>query len=195
MSKGRTHIRITNEDKAKIDSISLELSAIENRRISVPELNRRVWNIPNLKDILRIDAERKRRMNKRGLFDQMEKIVLLLTILGVIILVFIIIALISPPLLDATSTIAGAILSTDDPIVNDSLAISVVPINTGIQNLRWIGYSLLIFPILGFLMLSYFVRFYPMMIIFWIFGIIILVICAIFFSSGYVNGIRGSYAT
>lgn len=41
-----------------------ELESIEKRRISLGEVDRRVFNIPNLRDVLKKDAEYKRRFGK-----------------------------------------------------------------------------------------------------------------------------------
>lgn len=61
-SKRHPHIRVSPEVKQKYDDLSIELSAIQRKRVSVPEVNRRLLNIPNIANILKKDAEMKRRL-------------------------------------------------------------------------------------------------------------------------------------
>lgn len=129
--------------------------------------------------------------SKKGLIDQFDKVVKMLSILGIIVAVFIIVALISPPIVDSVTRISDALVDTSssNPDVQTAINITVPPFAAAVSNLQWIGYALLIFPFLSFLVLAYFVRIYPAVVIFWIIGIMVLIIVSIFFSSGYVNTI------
>ena len=62
MEKRMTHIRVYDQDKAKLNDLSLELSNIQKSKVSIPEVLRRTINIPSLKNVLKIDAENKRRL-------------------------------------------------------------------------------------------------------------------------------------
>lgn len=54
--KSSTFTRIYKSDKEKLNDLSFELSAIQKKFISKPELIRRTLRIPNLKDVLIKDA-------------------------------------------------------------------------------------------------------------------------------------------
>lgn len=56
--------RIYKETDDKIKNIINELSYIERKRVSKPEVIRRVFNIPTLNDYLKIDSIRYKRRSK-----------------------------------------------------------------------------------------------------------------------------------
>jgi hypothetical protein len=61
MSNKRTsHIRVFPEVKNKINELRRDLSIIQKEDIQTPELMRRTFNIPNLKNTLLEDARVKR---------------------------------------------------------------------------------------------------------------------------------------
>lgn len=65
MSNKRTRqIRAYPKDKDELLQISRELSAIQNKKVPVAEVLRRMKRVPNMKQILLKDAELKRRLNK-----------------------------------------------------------------------------------------------------------------------------------
>lgn len=64
MKKRLLPIKITPEVKMKLDKFSFDLTAIEQKRISRGEIVRRAFNIPNISEILRLDAEQKRRLKR-----------------------------------------------------------------------------------------------------------------------------------
>lgn len=53
-------IRCYPKVKEKIENLVLDLGAIERKKLSTPEVLRRTFNISNLKDVLKKDAERKK---------------------------------------------------------------------------------------------------------------------------------------
>ena len=57
-----THIRAYPDIKNKLLQMSLKLSSIQCKRISAPEVLRRMINIPAIEDILVEDAKTKRRL-------------------------------------------------------------------------------------------------------------------------------------
>lgn len=64
MTKKFAPLKIYQEDKYKLDALKIDLSFFQKTRVSSPETLRRILNIPNLKEVLRIDAERKRRLKQ-----------------------------------------------------------------------------------------------------------------------------------
>ena len=61
--KNLLNIRIYPKEKNILDNIKLDISYIEkNPKIRTPEVLRRIFNIPNLNEVLKRDAELKRRL-------------------------------------------------------------------------------------------------------------------------------------
>lgn len=60
--KNTTMVRNYPETKAIKQKLARELTFIEGKDIKLPELDRRVFNIPNLPNILREDAKLKRKL-------------------------------------------------------------------------------------------------------------------------------------
>lgn len=61
MTKKTTFVRIENEVKEKAKDLSRELSVIQKQDVSMVEVFKRTFNIPNLKEVLHQDAINKRR--------------------------------------------------------------------------------------------------------------------------------------
>lgn len=57
-----TQARVTPETNEKAKQLARELSVIQNDKVSVPEIFRRVMNIPNIENVLKVDAINKRRI-------------------------------------------------------------------------------------------------------------------------------------
>jgi hypothetical protein len=64
MTKQFINARIYKQDKQFFDTIACELTGIEKKKVTFPELQRRIKNMPNLIDTLRFDS----RTNKRRVF-------------------------------------------------------------------------------------------------------------------------------
>jgi hypothetical protein len=62
MNKRLTHIRAYQQDQARLNELARELALIQKARVTTPEVIKRTLNIPNLKDVLKTDAEAKRRI-------------------------------------------------------------------------------------------------------------------------------------
>lgn len=62
MRKSLMSIKTYKECYDKKKDLSFKLSAIEGRRVSIPEVDRRILNIPNISLVLSNDAEIKRRL-------------------------------------------------------------------------------------------------------------------------------------
>jgi len=58
--KNTVSIRISPEDKKKLDNMRLNIQAEERKNISTAETLRRTMNIPNLSDVLLQDARAKK---------------------------------------------------------------------------------------------------------------------------------------
>lgn len=62
MRKRRTtQMRVDLDTKAKIDKLRFDLTSIQGKEIKTPELFRRTFNIPNIENVLKNDADKKRR--------------------------------------------------------------------------------------------------------------------------------------
>lgn len=64
MSRNTRTIRAHPDDSAKLLELSRELSNIQQQDIKTAEVIRRALNVPNLKEILKADAELKRRLGR-----------------------------------------------------------------------------------------------------------------------------------
>lgn len=62
MAKKFTSLRMYRDDKFKLDEIINEISYTQKKQVKTPETLRRIFNIPNLKEVLKRDAEFKRRI-------------------------------------------------------------------------------------------------------------------------------------
>lgn len=59
-----THIRVHQNELLKLKDYSRELSYIQKDQVPIPEVIRRAFNIPRLKDILVDDAQMKAKVRK-----------------------------------------------------------------------------------------------------------------------------------
>jgi len=57
-----THIRVYPEVKIKLQEVSRKLSEVQSKEVKLPETLRRIANIPNLKEVLVKDAEKKKKL-------------------------------------------------------------------------------------------------------------------------------------
>lgn len=57
MKKQFIQSRVYKQDKEFFNNIAFELSLIEKKRVSFPEVVRRIKNIPNLTNVLRTDSK------------------------------------------------------------------------------------------------------------------------------------------
>lgn len=62
--KRTTLIRAREEDVLKIKNLAREISFVQRSDIKTPELIRRTFNIPNLKDVLMEDAKLKKELKR-----------------------------------------------------------------------------------------------------------------------------------
>lgn len=90
-----THIRVRKEEKDYFKQLARDLSSTQNEDVKIPEVVRRMINIPRLKDVLINDAVEKKKkisMNKRGavtdIFIFMATALIIIVILGAFLYMF-----------------------------------------------------------------------------------------------------------
>lgn len=66
-SKRFAPLRIYKEDKQKLEKLVLKISFMQGKKISFPETFRRIFNIPNLPDVLEKDAFYNKRRKSLGI--------------------------------------------------------------------------------------------------------------------------------
>lgn len=57
-------VRAYAEERERLNRLAREISAIQNKPVRTPEVIRRMMNVPTLPEILKKDAENKRRMGR-----------------------------------------------------------------------------------------------------------------------------------
>lgn len=188
-----THIRISQEDKIKFNQIKVDLTKIRGSPISDTEMNRRIMKTKIrerlIKDQIDFPEPRKKRFGKLGIAGPIISIFIMLGVIALIMLVFFIFGLVGPQISDTFNTITVTLQEStvEDSAINNATDQTFGNINPGFQNLQWISYTLLVFLFIGFLFLAFFVRAYPFLIIFWLGGMLVLIVSAIFLSSAYVD--------
>lgn len=124
--------------------------------------------------------------NKKGYGPLISVLLMLLILIGIFIVYFVF-SLTAPPILSAFNetvfTLQDASKSDND--LGNATANTFVPVNAGLDNLRWISYSLLVITLLGFLFCAYTVRTYPFFAVIWILGMIVLIFVSIYMASAY----------
>lgn len=192
MSNNRkSHVRVFPETKQKINELKIDMISIERKQISDREVLRRAFNIPNLRETLKIDSLAKKKLNIKGLSGSLIGVFIMLGVVFFIMILFYLFGLIGPQISDALSSTTEifqdlAANDTSTPGLNKSVELTFDnAIGPSIQNLQWFSYTLLIFLMLGFFFLAFWIRAYPFLIIFWIGGIVVLIMASLFMSSAY----------
>jgi Flp pilus assembly protein TadB len=187
MAKKLTHIRVYDKEKIKFDELARELSFIQKANIRIPEIVRRITNVPNIKSILIKDAEAKRGIGKKGLFQQMWVIFLLMFVFMIIIIGFWLSSLVLPVLANTVNDVTS-VLDSSSPsgeALNNATDTTFGNVNQGFQGLEWFSYSMLIIMFIGFFFCAFFVRTYPFLLIFWIGFVILMAIVSIILTISY----------
>lgn len=189
MSKSTKMIRAYSETKDKFAEMKREIANIERKDLGFPELLRRIVNIPTLKDTLSEDAKRFKNM-KRGqtaIIKPTILILILIILIGTMIIGYFLYSIFSPIglfiLNDATNILQDS--AADDGNLSATTNITFGAVNRTVQNIEWISYALLFGFIFVFIVVAFFVRSYPFLIVFWIGFCIILVFCSIYLSVTY----------
>lgn len=133
--------------------------------------------------------------NKRGQFAEhpiVTNIMMMLIIMFFILIFFVmyyIYSLIAPPASYIINDVANIVQGeADNSDGNLSLAanLTISSANRAIQtNIQWFSYGILLAGILAFIIVAFFVRAYPFLMIYWIIFGIIIVVVSIFMSIGY----------
>lgn len=128
-------------------------------------------------------------MNKKGEGNPGSQIMLLL-IMGVV-LVMIVLGLffwqlVGPPLVSTAQTANGIVVdvfanSNDQNLITAGES-SFTPAGETLNNLEWVSYTLFTLLFLTFIIMCFFVRVYPFLIIFWI-----IIVTVVFISSLYLT--------
>ncbi len=130
-----------------------------------------------------------RKKNKKGLAGN----IMLLIVFG-IVLVFIILliyagSLILPiltPNLQEMGTLANdAMQSTNNQDIQYASNNSIVPATESLNNMEWIGYTMMIFMFLVFIVMCFYIRVYPFLMWIWIVLIVILVFVSMYMTVAY----------
>lgn len=121
--------------------------------------------------------------NKKGLSDQIILIMVMSIVLIFIILLFyvghLLLPVIVPTLQDAKTSVKQAVQETGDQNLITAEASSVEPVADSLNNLEWMSYVMLIFSFLTFLVMCFYVRTYPFLMVVWILMIIVLIFVSI----------------
>ena len=136
--------------------------------------------------------------NKGSLYNNiMLGIILIGTLIGIIILFFLY-TMIAPPATDSINTINGMVqgIVTDtkqsEGNLSNSLEISTRPIS-GISGIfEWVGYSMFVMLLVGYIMICYYVRSYPFLIAFWFIAIIGATLLSMILSNAYIDVSTGT---
>lgn len=125
--------------------------------------------------------------NKKGLVAQIFTVLIIFLALMGIVIIYVFIGFFTPLFANSFSQISDELVIAGEGTsgLNSSVRAVVLPVNEGIQNLQWLSYTLLIFLFFGFCVLCFFVRTYPFLMLFWIFFVLVLVICGVFLSHSY----------
>ena len=134
-------------------------------------------------------------MNKKGIYQQYMLIMVVFIALATIMLVFWGLSAIVPTgaslVKDLTSEVSGMVVSTGDQNLTNAISPQLNAIDSTVNNFEWVIYMLLICSFIGFIALCFYVRTYPFLIFFWIFGMIIMVVISLFITNAYQSQTGG----
>jgi len=129
------------------------------------------------------------RMNKKGLWGQIWTIIIIMIVIVIIVGGFFVYSLVSPVFTGTSSLIRNTLISGVNSTGNENLTMAVTitadSVNNSMQVLNWLGYMLLITMMVGVVMVAYYVRTYPFLIIYWLVFIILLVFISMLLSNAY----------
>lgn len=196
--KNTTHIRIRPEDKIKLDEMRFKLAEIEKKPIPREEVLRRTFNIPRLRGVLEEDSIQKKELrkiglNRRGLVGPLISVFVIILAVMMVIVGFWIFGLAMPPIVDSVGTVTTVMqnASAGNSAMENATETTFVNVNKGMGAFHWIGYSMFIASLLGFVFVAFYVRTYPFLLIFWVGFMVVLIIGSIGLASAYQD-IAGS---
>lgn len=126
-------------------------------------------------------------LNRKGLTGALITVLLMILVLVFIIILYAFVSFTGPVLTYTTTLATDTLASVDAPgtALTNATETVFVPVNEGLGNLEWLSYFLLIIMVIGFMMLCFFVRTYPFLIIFWLLFVTVIVFSTIYISSAY----------
>lgn len=134
-------------------------------------------------------------MNKKGIYWQIMALFVILIALGTIMMLFWGWSVIAPSatsiITDITSDLKQAGTNSGDNNLSNALNVPLDAVKNTADNFAWVTYLIFIVSLLGFLVLCFYVRSYPFLIVFWIFGIIVMVVISLFITNAYQDTIAG----
>lgn len=147
--------------------------------------------------------KRKLMKDKRGIGNQLMLIIVMAIILGLLMLIIFIAQLVGPPLVstlqDTNSIIQGSLSTSGNQDLVTAGQSSFEPVAQSLNNLEWVSYTMFVMLFIVFLIMCFYVRTYPFLLVFWIILIVIMLIIAIYLAVVYqdlrVDPTLGSYYT
>lgn len=191
MKRNSTHIRSFPDVKIKLDNLARKVSLIEERNVKIPEVVRRLTNIPDIDVTLLKDAEIKRRnrINNRGQTKNIFLGIFVMALFFIFIVIGFYIYGLSAPIVGSvvnTATDELVTASSDDSAIFNATNSTFVKVNEGVQfNLEWVSYAIFIVLIFSFLIIAFFVRSYPWLVVVWLGIVIIMVYSSILMADSY----------
>lgn len=127
--------------------------------------------------------------DKRGLSGQIMAIIIMAIVLILIMLIVFIGQLVLPPLVssvqDTSSIVQTAFQSSGNQDLIAAGDASFVPASQSLNNLEWVSYTMFVILFLVFLIMCFYVRTYPFLLVIWIILIVILLIVSIYLAVVY----------
>lgn len=127
--------------------------------------------------------------NKRGLANQILIIIVMAIILILLILGFFAFQLVGPPLVSTLQETSGTLRSTfqethEESLINASES-SIIPASQSLNNLEWLSYTLFGVMFIVWVIMCFYVRTYPFLMVIWIILVIIMVVLSIYLAVVY----------
>src|SRR3990167_3812375 len=129
------------------------------------------------------------KMNKKAMENQIWTVVILAAVLTGVILFAYVFSLLAPLITSTSSEIKSIVVDAtnkpEDANLSNSLNVGITAVDDTIQSLKWISYTYIIALFMGFLLMAYYVRTYPFLIVFWIIIIFALTFLSMILSNSY----------
>ena len=130
--------------------------------------------------------------NKKGQMQLAGKIwliIIMAIVLIMLILGFFLYQLVGPPLVstlqDASGTISGTMQQSGDQNLQNASAASFEPALQSTNNMEWLGYTLFIVMFFTWIIMCFYVRSHPYLMLIWIVLVIIMVVLSIYLAVVY----------
>jgi len=137
-----------------------------------------------MRSLIKKDKKAQSQLGGKIMIIIVMAIVLIMLILG-----FFLFQLVGPPLVstlqEASGVISNTMQSTGDEALVNASASSFEPALQSMNNLEWISYTLFIVMFFTWIIMCFFVRSYPFLIIIWVILMIIMVVLSIYLAVVY----------